>query len=333
MTTIVNDFKIAVVIPCYKVKDHILKVIADIGDEVSMIYAVDDKCPDNSGEFILNNCTDKRVRVLFNEENQGVGGAVLHGYKVGLAEGADVFVKVDGDGQMDPALIKLFIRPILRGEADYTKGNRFHDIEGLKPMPKVRLFGNAVLSFMTKFSSGYYKTFDPTNGYTAISAIALKKLPLDKISKRYFFESDLLFRLNVVSAKVQDIPMDAVYGDEVSNLNIKKIMMPFLKGNIKNLGKRIFYNYFLRGFSIASIELLLGTLLFIFGVIYGASAWYHSIATNLPATSGTVMLAALPIILGVQFLLSFIQADIENQPTVAITRLLRDEDDEHHHNL
>ncbi|WP_458046656.1 glycosyltransferase family 2 protein [Phytobacter sp. AG2a] len=325
-----NDFKIAVVIPCYKVKDHILKVIADIGDEVSMIYAVDDKCPDNSGEFILNNCSDKRVRVLFNEENQGVGGAVLHGYKVGLAEGADVFVKVDGDGQMDPALIKLFVRPILRGEADYTKGNRFHDIEGLKPMPKVRLFGNAVLSFMTKFSSGYYKTFDPTNGYTAISAIALKKLPLDKISKRYFFESDLLFRLNVVSAKVQDIPMDAVYGDEVSNLNIKKIMMPFLKGNIKNLGKRIFYNYFLRGFSIASIELLLGTLLFIFGVIYGASAWYHSIATNLPATSGTVMLAALPIILGVQFLLSFIQADIENQPTVAITRLLRDEDDEHH---
>jgi len=330
MTTIVNDFKIAVVIPCYKVKDHILKVIADIGDEVSLIYAVDDKCPDNSGEFILNNCSDKRVRVLFNEENQGVGGAVLHGYKVGLAEGADVFVKVDGDGQMDPALIKLFVRPILRGEADYTKGNRFHDIEGLKPMPKVRLFGNAVLSFMTKFSSGYYKTFDPTNGYTAISAIALKKLPLDKISKRYFFESDLLFRLNVVSAKVQDIPMDAVYGDEVSNLNIKKIMMPFLKGNIKNLGKRIFYNYFLRGFSIASIELLLGTLLFIFGVIYGASAWYHSIATNLPATSGTVMLAALPIILGVQFLLSFIQADIENQPTVAITRLLRDEDDEHH---
>lgn len=328
MTTMANDFKIAVVIPCYKVKDHILKVIEDIGDEVSAIYAVDDKCPDQSGEFILQNCTDKRVRVLFNEENQGVGGAVIHGYKVGLAEGADVFVKVDGDGQMDPALIKLFVRPILRGEADYTKGNRFHEIEGLKPMPKIRLFGNAVLSFMTKFSSGYYKTFDPTNGYTAISAIALRKLPLDKVSKRYFFESDLLFRLNVVRAKVQDIPMDAVYGDEVSNLNIKKILMPFLKGNIKNLGKRIFYNYFLRGFSIASIELVLGALLFIFGVVYGAGAWYHSIATDTPATSGTVMLAALPIILGVQFLLSFIQADIQNQPTVALTRLLGDEHEE-----
>lgn len=328
MTNMANDFKIAVVIPCYKVKEHILKVIEDIGDEVSAIYAVDDKCPDHSGEFILQNCTDKRVRVLFNEENQGVGGAVIHGYEVGLAEGADVFVKVDGDGQMDPTLIKLFVRPIMRGEADYTKGNRFHEIEGLKPMPKIRLFGNAVLSFMTKFSSGYYKTFDPTNGYTAISAIALRKLPLDKVSKRYFFESDLLFRLNVVGAKVQDIPMDAVYGDEVSNLNIKKILMPFLKGNIKNLGKRIFYNYFLRGFSIASIELVLGVLLFIFGVVYGTGAWYQSIATDTPATSGTVMLAALPIILGVQFLLSFIQADIQNQPTVALTRLLGDEHEE-----
>ncbi|ELO2527096.1 glycosyltransferase family 2 protein [Escherichia coli] len=322
MTTMANDFKIAVVIPCYKVKEHILKVIADIGDEVSFIYAVDDKCPEKSGEYILENCKDKRVRVLFNQENQGVGGAVINGYKVGLTEGADVFVKVDGDGQMDPTLINLFVRPIQHGEADYTKGNRFHEIEGLKPMPKIRLFGNAILSFMTKFSSGYYKTFDPTNGYTAISAIALKKLPLDKISKRYFFESDILFRLNVVSAKVLDIPMDAVYGDEVSNLNIKRILFPFLKGNIKNLCKRIFYNYFLRGFSIASIELVLGTLLFIFGIIYGTGAWYHSVATNTPATSGTVMLAALPIILGVQFLLSFIQADIESQPTVSLTRLL-----------
>lgn len=325
MITMANDLKIAVVIPCYKVKEHILKVIADIGNEVSIIYIVDDKCPDKSGEYVLENCKDKRVRVLFNHENQGVGGAVLHGYRVGLSEGADVFVKVDGDGQMDPSLIKLFVRPILYGDADYTKGNRFHEIEGLKPMPKIRLFGNAVLSFMTKFSSGYYNTFDPTNGYTAISAVALRKLPLDKISKRYFFESDVLFRLNVVSARVLDIPMDAVYGDEVSNLNIKKILFPFLKGNIKNLCKRIFYNYFLRGFSIASIELVFGTLLFFFGIIYGCVAWYQSIETSTPATSGTVMLAALPIILGVQFLLSFIQADIESQPTVALTRLLGNE--------
>ncbi|WBM72089.1 glycosyltransferase family 2 protein [Buttiauxella sp. WJP83] len=320
-----EKLKIAVVIPCYKVKDHILDVISNIGDEVDTIYAVDDKCPESSGQFILDNCTDSRVQVLFNNVNKGVGGAVIHGYQQGLVDGIDIFVKVDGDGQMDPALIKYFVKPILRGAADYTKGNRFHEIEGLKLMPKIRLFGNAVLSFMTKFSSGYYRTFDPTNGYTAISSVALKKLPLEKISNRYFFESDMLFRLNIVDAKVLDIPMDAIYGDEVSNLNIKQILFPFLKGNIKNLSKRIFYNYFLRGFSIASVELVLGIILFIFGLIYGSVAWYDSIVSDSPATSGTVMLAALPVILGVQFLLSFIQADIENQPTISLTRLLRDD--------
>jgi hypothetical protein len=190
-------------------------------------------------------------------------------------------------------------------------------------MPKIRLFGNAVLSFITKFSSGYYNIFDPTNGFTAISIVALNKLPLEKISKRYFFESDILFRLNVIGAKVIDIPMDAVYGSEVSNLNIKKIMIPFLKGNLKNLFKRIFYNYFLRGFSIASIELVLGVLFFSFGTFYGISAWYESSISHQPATSGTVMLAALPIILGVQLLLSFIQADIENKPSIALTALLK----------
>lgn len=324
MNTLDKEFKIAVVIPCYKVKDHILSVIERIGSEVDAIYAVDDKCPHNSGNYITEHCRDPRVKVLFNAENQGVGGAVLHGYRVGLEDGMDIFVKVDGDGQMDPGLVKYFINPILNKDVDYTKGNRFHDIDTIKPMPKIRLFGNAVLSFMTKFSSGYYNLFDPTNGYTAISAVVLKKLPLEKISKRYFFESDILFRLNIVGAKICDIPMDAVYGEEESNLNIKKIMLPFLKGNVKNLFKRIFYNYFLRGFSIASLELILGSLLSLFGVIYGISSWSESISTGNPATSGTVMLAALPIILGVQLLLSFIQADIENQPRISLTRLLSD---------
>jgi len=319
-----RKLKVAVVIPCYKVKEHILGVIDRIGPEVDAIYAVDDKCPVESGLFIQEHCQDPRVQVLFNTENQGVGGAMIHGYKVGLDDKMDIFVKVDGDGQMDPGLIQYFINPIINKDADYTKGNRFHDIDTLKPMPKVRLLGNAVLSFMTKFSSGYYHLFDPTNGYTALSAVVLKKIPLDKLSKRYFFESDILFRLNIAGAKVCDIPMDAVYGDEESNLNIKKIMIPFLKGNVKNLFKRIFYNYFLRGFSIASIELVLGTLLAAFGFIYGIVCWSDSISTGLPATSGTVMLAALPIILGVQLLLSFLQADIENQPDIPLTKLLSD---------
>nr|WP_220131147.1 glycosyltransferase family 2 protein [Citrobacter freundii] len=321
MKTMHKEIKVAVVIPCYKVKKHIFDVISNIGDEVCLIYVVDDKCPELSGEYVQKNCTDPRVKVIFNHENQGVGGAVISGYLASLEDNVDIVVKLDGDGQMDPSLISNFINPISKELADYTKGNRFYDVESLKPMPKIRLFGNTVLSFMTKFSSGYYNIFDPTNGYTAISSFALKKLNLDKLNKRYFFESDMLFRLNLINAKVVDVPMDAIYEDEESNLHIKKIIFPFLKGHLKNATKRIIYNYFLRDFSVASIELFSGILLSMFGILYGLVGWYKSLLFNELASGGTVMLSALPIILGMQLLLGFIQADIERQPKNSITEL------------
>lgn len=321
MKTMRKDMKVAVVIPCYKVKKHILDVINNIGNEVAIIYVVDDKCPELSGEYVQQNCIDPRVKVIFNNENKGVGGAVISGYLASLEDNVDIVVKLDGDGQMDPSLIGDFINPISKEFADYTKGNRFYDVESLKPMPKIRLFGNTVLSFMTKFSSGYYNIFDPTNGYTAISSFALRKINLDKLSKRYFFESDILFRLNLINAKVVDVPMDAIYEDEESNLHIKKIVFPFLKGHLKNAIKRIIYNYYLRDFSVASIELFSGLLLSMFGVLYGLFGWYRSIFLNELASGGTVMLSALPIILGMQLLLGFIQADIERQPKNSITEL------------
>ena len=172
-----TELTIAVVIPCYRVTNHVLDVIAKIGTEVSVIIAVNDCCPDDSGDFITKNCNDARVLVLRNQQNLGVGGAVLTGYRAAIGTGADVIVKVDGDGQMDPSLIPAFVAPIIAGEADYTKGNRFFDLEEIRAMPKVRLFGNAVLSFMTKHSSGYWDLFDPTNGYTAIHADVARYLP------------------------------------------------------------------------------------------------------------------------------------------------------------
>ncbi len=181
--------KVAVVIPCYKVKNHILGVIGGIGPEVVRIYAVDDCCPDGSGDFIEANCSDERVIVLRHSENQGVGGAVMSGYRAAIDDDMEVIVKVDGDGQMDPSLIPDFITPILAGEADYTKGNRFFDLEEIRAMPRMRLFGNAMLSFMTKLSSGYWDLFDPTNGYTAIHVTVARHLPFKKISNRYFFRN------------------------------------------------------------------------------------------------------------------------------------------------
>ncbi|WP_198560292.1 glycosyltransferase family 2 protein [Pseudomonas chlororaphis] len=310
--------KIAVVIPSFRVRNHILTVISKIGPEVSRIYVVDDFCPEKSGEFVELNCQDTRVSVLRHLENQGVGGAVMTGYQAAIDDGMEIIVKVDGDDQMEPHLISNFVAPILAGEADYTKGNRFFDLEEIRAMPKLRLFGNSVLSFMTKLSSGYWDLFDPTNGFTAIHRDVAKHLPFTKISRRYFFETDILFRLNTLRAVVMDIPMDAKYGDEVSNLKVSKIVGEFLVKHARNLIKRIFYNYYLRDMSIASIELPLGVLLFLFGVIYGGYNWVYGLSIGATASSGTVMLSSLPIILGGQLILAFIAYDISALPSRAL---------------
>ncbi|MCG8404562.1 MAG: glycosyltransferase family 2 protein, partial [Phycisphaerales bacterium] len=211
---------IAVVIPCYKARQTILGMLDAMPATVDRVFCVDDGCPDKTGLFIEQNVRDQRVAVLYNPSNQGVGGAVMTGYRAALADDVDIIVKVDADGQMDPALIPRFVEPIAAGLADYTKGNRFYHPEWLEGMPFVRLCGNAVLSILTKFSTGYWHLFDPTNGFTAIHAGALKLLPLDKIAKGFFFESDMLFRLNTIRAVAMDVPQKAVYGEEESHLKI-----------------------------------------------------------------------------------------------------------------
>jgi dolichol-phosphate mannosyltransferase len=305
---------IAVVIPCYRASQYILEVLNEIPACVTSIHVIDDACPEHTGRFVQEHHGDPRVRVHFNPANLGVGGAVLRGYGEAIAAGADVIVKIDGDGQMDPSLLEDFVNPILRGEADYTKGNRFFDLANIKRMPALRIFGNAALSFMAKLSTGYWDIFDPTNGYTAIHADVARKLPAGKISQRYFFESDLLFRLNILRAVVIDIPMDARYGEEVSNLRIMDVAGEFLFKHIRNFFKRIFYNFFLRDLSIASFELVLGCILVLVGTAFGLYSWIHSAQTGNQATAGTVMLAALPLIIGLQFLLGFLNYDIASVP-------------------
>ncbi len=307
--------KVAVVIPSYRVKKKILDVIADIGSEVCKVYVVDDCCPENTGVFVKEHCKDERVKILTHKENKGVGGALVTGYYAAMSDHMDIVVKVDGDGQMDPSLIPEFIAPIINGSADYTKGNRFYNLDDAMDMPRLRYFGNISLSFLTKLSTGYWKNFDPTNGYTAISTKVLALINLDQISKDYFFESDMLYRLGMCRAKVIDIPMQAKYEDEESSLTIKKIILPFFKKNMKNTYSRIIYNYFIRDFSIASIELLSGVMLLLFGCLFGLIHWVESSSSGIPATSGTVMVAGLTIIVGLQLLLSFLSYDIGNPPS------------------
>src|SRR5688572_23758802 len=314
--------EIAVIVPCFRARAQVLAVLARIGPECRSVYVVDDACPEESGKHVQQGSQDPRVRVLFHPANQGVGGAVLTGYRAALADGADVLVKLDADGQMDPALIPILVAPILVGEADYTKGNRFFELEGLRAMPFVRLVGNSLLSFLNKMSSGYWEIFDPTNGFTALHAAVARRLPLGKISRRWFFESDLLFRLGTLRAVVADVPMPAVYGNETSNLVVRHVFVEFAWKHLVNAAKRVFYGYYLRAFSFASLELVLGTVFVAGGTWFGAAQWQAGSRAGAPSTSGTVMLAALPVLLGVQLLLGFLNHDMQNSPRHVIHRRL-----------
>jgi glycosyltransferase involved in cell wall biosynthesis len=310
--------RIAVVIPCYRVREQILGVLAGLDASVSAVYVVDDACPEHSGDWVQQQCPDPRVQVLRHGSNQGVGGAVMTGYRAALADGMEILVKVDGDGQMDLALLPRLLAPIAAGQADYTKGNRFYDLTRIGQMPKLRLFGNAVLSLMAKLSTGYWNVFDTNNGFTALHAKVARRLPWTKISPRYFFESDMLFRLNTVRAVVVDIPMDAKYGGETSSLKVHAVVGEFLAKHARNFAKRVFYNYFLRDMTAASLELVLGCAALLFGVVFGAWHWAQGLASGLPTPLGTIMLAALPTMLGLQLLLAFVAYDVANVPRRAI---------------
>lgn len=317
-----NSHQIAVIIPAYKVIPHIVDVVRRVGAEVSRIYVVDDACPEQSGAHLSTHCDDPRVKIIRHEKNQGVGGALITGYKAALADGMEILVKLDGDGQMDPALIPRLVAPICDGLADYTKGNRFHDPESLESMPRVRLIGNAALSFLTKLSSGYWNIFDPTNGFTALHAEVARQLAFHKISKRYFFETDMLFRLNLLRAVVVDIPMKAVYGDEVSNLRIHRIVGEFFTKHVRNFLKRIFYNYYLRDMNVGSVALLFGLPLACFGTVFGLYEWAASLITGVPRSLGTIMLAAISLLVGLQFILTFISQDVAAVPNQPIHKRL-----------
>jgi len=308
------SWRIAVVIPCYRASRHVLDVLGSIGPEVDAIYVVDDCCPEATGTLVTRQCPDPRVRVVRNPVNLGVGGAVMAGYRQALSEGMDVIVKIDGDGQMDPRLLPRLVAPILGLQADYVKGNRFYDLSQIYRMPLTRIIGNAMLSFLSKFSTGYWGLFDPTNGFTAIAAPVAAHLPFDRISRRFFFETDMLFRLNTLRAVVVDMPMHACYGDETSTLRISRVLPEFLFKHTRTLCKRIFYNYFLRDMSVASLELVVGLGLFVGGTVFGAWRWMWAVSTGIPTPLGTIMLAVLPILVGVQLLLAFLAYDIANVP-------------------
>jgi len=315
--------KLAAVIPCFRVRRHIVAVVEGVLQHVDHVFIIDDCCPELTGDLVLATFPADQVTVLRHRENQGVGAATVTGYSAAFAAGYEVAIKLDGDGQMDPGYIPDLVQPLLAREADYTKGNRFYQREHLTKMPTVRMFGNSVLSLMTKFSSGYWNIIDPTNGFTALHAVAAQEVDLAKVDHRYFFESDMLFRLNIARAVVKDVPMPAIYGLEHSNLSIGHVLLEFPVKHLRNLLKRFAYNYLVRDFSVGTIQAVAGLALTVFGITFGAVSWIRNAEAARDTPVGTVILATLPIILGFQLLLAALSFDIANIPTRPIQKILR----------
>ncbi len=317
---------IAAVIPCFRGRDTVVEVIRGIGPEVGRIYVVDDGCPDSTGDHVARECGDRRIVVLHNGRNLGVGGAMKTGYRRALEDGAWIVLKIDADGQMDPSLIPHLLAPILAGEADYAKGNRFAPAHlmpgGRKPagMPFVRKVGNNILSFVHKAVTGYWNVFDPTNGYTALHRDALAGLDLDSVADCYFFETDLLFQLNLAGAVVRDVPLPALYSDEISHLSVPTVLRRFPWLVVSRFWKRIGIKYFAQDFNTASLEIALGLPLLLAGIGFGLWRWIVALETGVANSAGTVMFAALPIMMGFQLLLAATSYDVLHVPKVPISR-------------
>ena len=298
--------KIIIVIPCFKVKNKILNVISNIPQWVYKVICVDDACPEGTGKYINEKIDDKKVLTIFNDKNLGVGGASLKGFKQAKELGAEVIVKVDGDDQMDLTLLQKFIDPIISNQADFTKGNRFTKFADYLEMPVLRKIGNISLSFFNRFSSGYWNLFDTTNGYLCFNSKIIELIPLEKVSKDYFFESDLLNWLYIIRAKVKDIPIRSIYNNEKSNINFFSVLVKFPPLYFRNFIRRFFYEYCLRNPDMKFIS-------FIIGIIYSLLVWKTGMSDD-PSSSGTVAISLISLLLGTNFVSYFFVSDMNNYP-------------------
>ena len=299
----------AVVIPCYRCSQTLKAVVRKIPSSIHRIYIVDDACPEQSYKS-LKNVEDDRIHILHNQVNKGVGGAVIKGFEQAIRDGISIVIKIDGDDQMDSTYIDHYLESLSTSDIDYVKGNRFFWLQGLNKMPFVRVFGNSCLSLLSKISTGYWNMTDPTNGFIGMKTSTLLSIDYKNLDSRYFFETDLLFQLGLARANIYEIYMPAIYGSEKSNLNELTSIFTFFSKNLSRAIKRIFYNYFLREFNYGTISLMASVVFNLFGLYWGVTRWVEAAGKGEVVSSGTTMMAALPIIVGIQLFLFFLQYDI-----------------------
>jgi dolichol-phosphate mannosyltransferase len=319
------DYRITVVVPAYNVERQVEPVIRSLPTFVKHVIVVDDASRDATGQIVSTlSKEDPRVILIQHERNQGVGGAMVSGLKKALEIDSQVIVKMDGDGQMSADDLPRLIAPLISGEADYTKGNRFRDLNTLRNMPLVRLWGNTGLTFLVKAATGYWDCMDPSNGFLAIRGDVLAQIPLEKIHRSYFFEISMLSQLYLIDAYVMDISMQTRYGDEDSHMSIVQILSEFPWRLGKVLLSRILLKKFLYDFSMDSIYILCGLPMIIFGGIFGLINWIRYYHLGVGAPTGTIMIAVLILIIGFQMLFSAINIDLQSVPRRPINKGFQD---------
>ncbi len=308
-------YRIAIILPAYNEAARIAAVLRALPSYVRHIIVVDDCSRDATSNVVRQVAAeDSRIELIRHEQNQGVGGAMITGLARARELKAQLVVKMDGDGQMSASDLPALLRPLISGQADFAKGNRFHDFLALTQMPPLRRAGNMGLSFLTKAAVGYWNIADPCNGYVALRGEVLAALPLHALQRSYFFETSLLAQLFLLGAVIRDVPMPARYGQETSKLRISRVLLEFPPKLLGCLLRRLVLKNFIYDFSMESLYLLAALPLLLGGGVYGGVNWLRYAWLGVGAPTGTVVIPAMMIILGFQLLLSALGEDVRNVP-------------------
>lgn len=307
--------RIGVVIPAYNEEKLIAPTLETLPDFVDIVVVIDDCSSDGtSARVAAVQENDPRVRLLRNEVNQGVGASVVRGYNEVLAEGVDIACVMAGDAQCDPDYLHALLDKIVDEGWDMAKGNRFlYSSETVKQMPRYRQIGNIVLTILTKAASGYWSLFDSQNGYLAVRAEMLRRLELPRIARRYDLENSMLINMNIAGARVTDVAIPPIYGEEVSGIRLWKVLPRMMLTLLGGFFARIYRKYVIYNFHPIALFLYSGLLLMLWGIVFGVFALIGSLGDD-SATTGTVMLSVLPFLMGFQLVLSGLVLDIQNEP-------------------
>jgi glycosyltransferase involved in cell wall biosynthesis len=308
---VLDGKRVAVVIPAYNEEQLLGATIEGIPNFVDQVYVIDDASHDGTVEA-ARNVRDRRVEVIEHERNQGVGAAIVTGYKRAHAAGNDVTAVMAADNQMDPDDLEHICAPVARGDVDYAKANRLFTGQAWELIPRYRYLGNAILSLLTKIASGYWHVADSQSGYTAVSREYLGLLDLDRIYKRYGFPNDMLVHLNVWNARVRDIPSRPIYGvGERSGIRLRKVVPAISWLLIKGFFWRMREKYVIRDFHPLVFFYMFGFLMSVLGFGLGIAETVLRIMGN-AVSAGTVVLVALLLIFGSQFTLFAMWFDMES---------------------